>query len=39
MKIVALNGTTSKKHMIEDLKISEFELLAEEVQQISNLLK
>ena len=39
INIVALNGTTSKKHMIEDLKISEFELLAEEVQQISNLLK
>ena len=39
INIVALNGTTSKKHMIEDLKISEFELLSEEIQQISNLLK
>ena len=39
INIVPLNGTTSKKHMIADLKISEFELLAEEVQQISNLLK
>ena len=39
INIVALNGTTSKKHMIEDLKISEFELLAEEIQQISSLLK
>ena len=39
INIVALNGTTSKKHMIADLKISEFELLSEEIQQISNLLK
>lgn len=38
INIVPLNGTTSKKHMIEDLKISEFELLPEEINQISKLL-
>ena len=38
INIVPLNGTTSKKHMIADLKISEFELLSEEIAQISNLL-
>ena len=38
INIVPLNGTTSKKHMIADLKISEFELLPEEIAQISNLL-
>ena len=38
INIVPLNGTTSKKHMIADLKISEFELLFEEITQISNLL-
>ena len=38
INIVPLNGTTSKEHMIADLKISEFELLAEEIALISNLL-
>jgi diketogulonate reductase-like aldo/keto reductase len=39
INIVPLNGTTSKQHMIVDLKIGEFELLSEEIEQISNLLK
>jgi diketogulonate reductase-like aldo/keto reductase len=38
INIIPLNGTTSKIHMIADLKISEFELLPEEIAQISNLL-
>lgn len=36
--IVPLNGTTSTKHMIEDLKISDFELTNEEIKQISSFL-
>ncbi len=36
--IVPLNGTTSTKHMIEDLKISGFELTNEEIKQISSFL-
>ena len=36
--IVPLNGTTSTKHMIEDLKIGEFELRNEEISSILNLL-
>lgn len=36
--IVPLNGTTSTKHMIEDLKIGEFELESEEINSILNLL-
>ena len=36
--IVPLIGTTSKKHMIEDLKIYEFELTQDEVEDISQLL-
>lgn len=39
IKIVPLNGTTSLNHMIEDLKISEFELSKEEIEDISSLLK
>lgn len=38
INIVPLNGTTSTKHMIEDLKIGEFELLDEEISSILNLL-
>jgi diketogulonate reductase-like aldo/keto reductase len=38
INIVPLNGTTSTKHMIADLKIGEFELLAEEINSISKLL-
>lgn len=38
INIVPLNGTTSTKHMIEDLKISEFELTNEEISSILNLL-
>ena len=38
INITPLNGTTSTKHMIEDLKISEFELLEEEINKIYNLL-
>lgn len=33
--IVPLNGTTSTKHMIEDLKIGEFELTNDEIKEIS----
>ena len=36
--IVPLNGTTSTKHMIEDLKIGEFELTNDEINSILNLL-
>ena len=36
--IVPLNGTTSLKHMIEDLKIGEFELLDGEIQNILDFL-
>ena len=39
INIVPLNGTTSSKHMIEDLKIGEFELLKEEIDSILQLLK
>ena len=38
INIVPLNGTTSTKHMIEDLKISGFELTNEEIKQISSFL-
>jgi diketogulonate reductase-like aldo/keto reductase len=38
INIVPLNGTTSSIHMIEDLKINEFELLSEEIDEISKLL-
>ena len=38
INITPLNGTTSTKHMIEDLKISEFELLENEIKEIYNLL-
>jgi diketogulonate reductase-like aldo/keto reductase len=38
INIVPLNGTTSTKHMIDDLKIMEFELLDEEINQIAILL-
>ena len=38
INITPLNGTTSTKHMIEDLKIGEFELLDEEIKKIYNLL-
>ena len=36
--ITPLNGTTSTKHMIEDLKIGKFELMDKEIENISNLL-
>jgi diketogulonate reductase-like aldo/keto reductase len=39
INIVPLNGTTSSVHMIEDLKIGEFELLKEEIDSILQLLK
>ncbi|MDZ7819534.1 MAG: aldo/keto reductase [Aliarcobacter sp.] len=39
INIVPLNGTTSTKHMIDDLKIEEFELLKEEIDSILQLLK
>ena len=38
INITPLNGTTSIKHMIEDLKIGEFELTNEEISSILNLL-
>lgn len=38
INIIPLNGTTSIIHMMEDLKISEFSLLDEEIKQIENLL-
>ncbi|MBY0541280.1 MAG: aldo/keto reductase [Campylobacterales bacterium] len=38
IEIVPLNGTTSKKHMMEDLKIGEFELLDREIEEITKLL-
>ncbi|MDD2894391.1 MAG: aldo/keto reductase [Aliarcobacter sp.] len=38
INITPLNGTTSTKHMIEDLKISEFELLESEIEEIYKLL-
>ena len=37
--IIPINGTTSINHMIEDLKISDFELSKEEIEAISNLTK
>lgn len=39
MGIIPLNGTTSKEHMKEDLKISEFSLEDSEIQEINALLK
>ena len=39
INIVPLNGTTSSIHMIEDLKIGEFELLSNEIDSILQLLK
>ena len=36
--IVPLNGTTSTKQKIEDLKIGEFELTKDEINSILNLL-
>lgn len=38
INIVPLNGTTSKKHMIEDLAFLEFELTLEEIEEINSLL-
>ncbi|MFW3440550.1 aldo/keto reductase family protein [Aliarcobacter butzleri] len=38
INIIPLNGTTSTKHMIEDLKIGEFELTNDEINSILNLL-
>ena len=38
IEIVPLNGTTSKKHMMEGLKIGEFELLDREIEEITQLL-
>ena len=38
INIVPLIGTTSKKHMLEDLNIYEFELTQDEVESISKLL-
>ena len=38
INITPLNGTTSIKHMIEDLKIGEFELTNDEINSILNLL-
>ena len=38
INIIPLNGTTSINHMIEDLKIDDFELLKEEIKDISTLL-
>lgn len=38
INITPLNGTTSTKHMIEDLKIDEFELTNDEINSILNLL-
>ena len=38
INITPLNGTTSKKHMIEDLAFCEFELTNIEIKQINNLL-
>ena len=38
INITPLNGTTSTKHMIEDLKIGEFELTNDEINSILNLL-
>ena len=37
--IVPLNGTTSTKHMIEDLKIGEFELTNDEIEKISKFIR
>lgn len=37
--IVPLNGTTSKKHMIEDLAFCEFELTDDEINDISKFLQ
>jgi diketogulonate reductase-like aldo/keto reductase len=36
--IVPLNGTTSSKHMEEDLNIAEFELSNDEIEDITLLL-
>ncbi|QKF67330.1 aldo/keto reductase [Arcobacter venerupis] len=38
INIIPLNGTTSTKHMIDDLKIMEFELLDDEIKQITILI-
>ncbi|AGR77348.1 aldo/keto reductase [Aliarcobacter butzleri 7h1h] len=38
INITPLNGTTSTKHIIEDLKIGEFELTNDEINSILNLL-
>ena len=38
INIIPSNGTTSVNHMIEDLKIDDFELLEEEIKDISSLL-
>jgi diketogulonate reductase-like aldo/keto reductase len=38
LNIIPLNGTTSTKHMIDDLKIMEFELLDAEMKQITILI-
>jgi diketogulonate reductase-like aldo/keto reductase len=38
INITPLNGTTSTEHMINDLKISEFELEKNEIEEINNLL-
>jgi len=37
--IIPLNGTTSKKHMVEDLKIFDYKLEKEDVEKINNLIK
>ena len=39
INIVPLNGTTSIKHMIEDLKIGEFTLTNDEIEEISKFIK
>ena len=39
INITPLNGTTSTKHMIEDLKIGEFELTNDEIEEISKFIR
>lgn len=39
INITPLNGTTSTKHMIEDLKIGEFELTNNEIEEISKFIR
>ena len=39
INIIPLNGTTSKKHMLEDLKIFDFIIDKEDIELIENLLK